>query len=144
MKQFEAALKFEEYIVTKASYTLNDNFVFDDNNQLEVEFDLYSTVNLRNDQNSDVVLVAIVGDEANTNCPFIIEVAISGVFSFEGDLEAKESFMTSNAIAILFPYVRSLVSELSVKSNIFPAFNLPLINIESYLSDGDRITIIKE
>lgn len=144
MEQFEAILKFDEYIVTKATYNLNDNFIFDENNELEVDFDLYSTVDLRPEFDTSVLLEVNVGDKTNINCPFVIEVAILGKFSFEGDEETKESFMTSSALAILFPYVRSIVSELSDKSNIFPAFKLPLINIVSYLNDGERINIIRD
>lgn len=142
MEKYSAKLSFIDYMVTKAMYCVNENYEPNDSGFLDVDFEVFATIDSSDGENNFVVLRALVGDENNKLCPFIIEVDITGKFEFEGSDKAKEEFLKSNAVAVLFPYLRSVVSDLSTKSNVFPQFKLPLINIAEYLKDLDRVNII--
>ena len=136
----EASLRFLEYFVSSINYKLNENFNNDAETNLEVDFDVTSRI-LIDEQRSSVHLDAVVGEEGNPNCPFIIEASIVGLFEFEGNFEENKDFLTSNAVAVLFPYLRSVISDVSVKSNIFPNYLLPLINISKYIKDNDKVKV---
>lgn len=141
MEDHKSVLEFKNYIVEKLSYIYNDNFNPDENEELHMSFDINATI-FNNGEDDFVKLDGIIGDAEDKNCPFIIEVTITGVFGFSGKEHDKGNFLSTSAVAVLFPYLRSLVSDLSGKSNIFPQFKLPLINIISYLKDEDRIEFL--
>ena len=141
MEEHKSILEFDNYLVNKATYYLNTNFIpKEDSSGLDVDFDIHAKV--ANDVNDiQVTLTAKIGDEDNQNCPFIIEVKITGFFSVNNKNEDVD--FTANMLAILFPYLRSIISELSVKSNIFPDYRLPLMNLYSFLKENNRIEVIE-
>lgn len=138
-----ANLKFISYLVDSVNYKTNDNFVSNSDEKFDVDFDIESTIIINHDE-SIVQLDAIVGEEENQDCPFLIEASIIGFFEFEGNLKEHKDFLVGNAVAILFPYLRSVISEMSVKSNVFPNYLLPTINVSKYLLDSERVKIIDE
>lgn len=143
MGGYISTLQFNNYIVTKASYFINKEFdPPKDSDDLSVDFDIQAIVKMNGDD-SEITLIAEVGNAEDSESPFVINVEIVGLFSFEGNDENKTDFMIPNSIAVLFPYLRSIVSELSVKSNIFPDYRLPLLNIYKFLEDKNKINIIK-
>lgn len=139
----EAVLKFKEYFLDHANFRLNENFENTPDKNFDVDFDIESTI-IVGDRKSSVQLNAIVGEEDNKDCPFIIEVGLIGLFEFEGDPQEYKSFLVENAVAVIFPYLRSVISEMSVKSNLFPNYLLPLMNISRYLLDNEKVNIINE
>lgn len=75
-----------------------------------------------------------------------MDVEIEGLFEFvESDSEGLkfEEYLTNNAVAILFPYLRSTISELTAKSNQFPVLNLPIINVAKMLDAENKIKVTK-
>ncbi|GAA0365710.1 hypothetical protein GCM10008932_17370 [Alkalibacterium iburiense] len=140
MEQYKASFQLTEYIVNKAEYNLNSNFKPTENELLEVDFEINAIISYE-DNTDFITLRANVGDLENENCPFIINVEITGIFEFDGDDYSRESFLKTSGTAALFPYLRSLISDMSSISNVFSAFRLPLINVMEYLQDEDRIII---
>ena len=51
--------------------------------------------------------------------------------------------MTTSAIAILFPYLRSVIADVTARSNEFPVLNLPVANISKMLVEQDAINYIR-
>lgn len=140
MEQYKASFQLVEYIVNKAEYKMNSNFIPSEDESLEVNFDIEAIISY--EDNADyITLVSNVGNSENNNCPFLINVEITGIFEFDGDDNSREQFLKTSGTAALFPYLRSLISEMSSISNIFPTFRLPLINVMEYLQDEDRIII---
>lgn len=140
MKNNEAVIKFEEYIVEKMSYNINKYFDPIENKSLEIEFNFESEVYLYDDFFS-ISLYTLVGEESNNQCPFLIDVEMIGVFTYNGmSLKEIENFIP-NGLAVLFPYLRSLVSDLSARSNTFPVYRLPLLNLISYMENEEKIKI---
>lgn|SRR5699024_613834 len=140
MEQYEASFQLVEYIVNNAKYNLNSNFNPSKGDSLEVDFEINAVISYE-DHADFITLRADVGDLENEKCPFIINVEITGIFEFNGDDHSRESFLKTSGTAALFPYLRSLISDMSSISNIFPSFRLPLINVMEYLQDEDRIII---
>ncbi|WP_311468780.1 protein-export chaperone SecB [uncultured Abiotrophia sp.] len=140
MEKYRASLQFKDYIVHKAIYVLNPNFELK-SDKISIDYDIHATIEYDDDDNY-VVLSAQVGDIEDASSPFYCEVEIRGIFGYDGNDESRESFFKVNATAVLFPYVRSLVSDLTSRSNLFPTYHLPLINIAKYINDKKNIEII--
>ena len=65
--------------------------------------------------------------------PFEMSVEIEGYF--KGNLEDKDQDIaqySKNAVAILFPYVRALVSTFTANANVTPLI-LPTVNVNKLL-----------
>jgi len=138
MENYKASFQLVEYIVNKAEYNMNSNFQPSEDESLEVDFDIEAVISYEDDVDF-ITLKSSVGDAENKNCPFLINIEITGVFEFDGDDNSREQFLKTSGTAALFPYLRNLISEMSSISNVFPTFRLPLINVMEYLQDENRI-----
>ena len=138
-KRFLSTLTFDNYLVTELSYKQNSNFSFE--NDLDVSFDANAKIQL-SDSDASVTLKVICGDENNIDCPFVLNVEVMGIFKVEGNIKDFKELVTTNTLAILFPYVRSLVSDLSSRSNVYPQYRLPLLNIVEFIkSKNNKIQV---
>ncbi|HEM3702037.1 TPA: protein-export chaperone SecB [Streptococcus suis] len=142
-EEYLSTLVFENYLVTELSYRQNRKFNFE-TDELDVNFDINAKVQLTNGVESAVTLKVSCGEEDNPNCPFLIEVEIIGIFKFDGIEEDLANMASKNAIAILFPYVRALVSDLSSRSNVYPQYKLPLMNVAEFIKDNKKIEIVTQ
>lgn len=69
-----------------------------------------------------------IGDiDGDTSLPFYINVEIEGDFALSENDQA-DILMKQNAVAILFPYLRSTLTMLTTVANINPII-LPTINL---------------
>ena len=68
--------------------------------------------------------------------PFSMNLEIVGYFSVSGENAAIENFK-SNAVAILYPYARALVSTYTSNANIAPLI-LPTINVNQFLKNKEK------
>lgn len=136
-----AGISFEDYYVNDVSYKRNNSF--DGDRTVELKTDFYCIINIINDVDAEVILSSKIGD-SKINSPFEITSNIVGCFTYNQE-ESKgttfERFLSENAIAILFPYLRNLISDVSLKSNEFPSLVLPVINVVKLLEDKNAITI---
>lgn len=137
-----AVISFEEYFINKLSYERNHNFK--NNGSIELSTELSGTINIISDTSAEVTLTANIGDVSNISSPFEVSCSIVGLFNFnelESNNQLFETFLKQNAVAILFPYLRSLVSEISLKSNEYPSLIMPVINVVKLLEDTDSIVV---
>jgi preprotein translocase subunit SecB len=63
------------------------------------------------------------------NLPFAFDVAVSGIFEFDEDIDSKvlDQFKDINCPAIMFPYLREAVAD-TVRRSGFPPLHLPPVN----------------
>lgn len=83
------------------------------------------------------------GDESLIEQPLFIKVRVKGLFSIKSDKDEISEEMVNqlykkNSLAILFPYLRSLVTDLSSKGSEMPII-LPTINIVSLIESENLI-----
>jgi preprotein translocase subunit SecB len=74
----------------------------------------------------------VFGNSEIKNYPFEIEVAITGYFDIsenEGNIDFEP-----NAIAILYPYIRAIISTYTSSANVMPVI-LPAINVNAVLKN---------
>lgn len=133
MSKLQSKLIFEDYIVNKVELNNNLNC---DSEKIEVEFDINSEVEFTNDNEFLLKLsIEIFKDAEKNNYPFNLKIEFVGIFSVEDvSQEEKMDYAEKNSVAILFPYVRALVTNYTAASNLDPLI-LPPINVVSYLKN---------
>jgi len=95
---------------------------------------VFSRVIESDDMGSCLVTLSVkIGDEPEDSVPFSIRVSLTGKFTINEKERAKE-IMEVNGTAILFPYLRSTVSQLTLSANLSPVI-LPTINLVEMLNN---------
>lgn len=128
----KGVIVFNNYRVKNVIFELNSEY-----NQEEVNIDFDIKANVKISENSDSMIVEmklnIFKDAIEKHYPFTMELVIEGMFTINPEEKGNviEKYQ-GNAMAILFPYARSLVSTYTANSNV-SALILPTININKYL-----------
>lgn len=95
-----------------------------------------------NKEDIRVKLNILVGLLEDIKVPFKVECEITGMFIYdeeENDTEIpKETIIKNNTVAILYPYVRHLISSLTQQSNEYSAYILPTINVAKVLEKQNK------
>ena len=132
MSSNRSVLRFDKYIVKSISFQANEKcYCMDDQVELDFDFDIRSSI----EENKLIIeLSSIIFPNAVTqNYPFEMEVVLKGFFSIDSaDNNVDISFFKTNAVAILFPYLRAIVSSYTANANIAPVI-LPAMNINEYI-----------
>ena len=68
-----------------------------------------------------------------------MSVCVIGIFETDNDIDdqLKEDLAEINSVAILFPYVRALVSNYTALANVSPLI-LPPINVIKYMEEKKK------
>ena len=133
-KNIESSLRFINYIVNKIEFYTNKDFKEE---PIEVEFKIRKQIEYLEDENNTMnvtIEAKIFENPTENNYPFSMNIILTGIFELENcDLYKRESFAEVNSIAILFPYLRAIVSTFTANANIQPLI-LPPINIVKLVS----------
>lgn len=134
-----SVLNFKGYRVLTASYERNSEY---DPQKQGHDFELQPELSAQSDQKDSQeflvrLRIKVRKDSKKRVIPFKILVDVEGDFVYHEDEDSGnfgvETFLQQNAVAILYPYVRSLVSNLTNMSNEFPGYNMPTINVSEAL-----------
>lgn len=131
--KIKGKISFEEYRVLEINYKLNTEF--DSEESLMISFELGHDYQIFENGMTVQMGVNIFEDSEENKYPFEMNVNLEGLFSFEGNVDG-EKFL-ANALAILYPYIRAIVSSYTSLANI-PPLTLPTINVQQYLRDADN------
>lgn len=126
--------------IKKAAFNLSSyeiqqvrmNFLSSSNNELNVSFDVNGEFNPK--ESTFFLFISFSGydatDESKQN--ELIFLRLKSTFQFENvnTIEQIPEYFYRNAIAILFPYLRSFVSNITLQSNS-KTIILPLMNLSS-------------
>lgn len=130
--QNRSVLKFNRYIVKEIKYRANEAFTAPDKKfPIEFDFDAFTYISDDNQAMEVELNVDIFKDAEKKNYPFEMSVCIKGFFSMEMVGDSIQDFK-ANAIAILFPYIRAIISTYTANANVEPII-LPPMNINAYL-----------
>ena len=120
-------LAFVNYNVKEVILKENDKFQ-NLGEPIAIGFDL-SHKTITNKNNMKIILkTEIFKNAEENNYPFYMSVTIEGNFKTEGDDIEKFEI---NGIALLFPYLRAIISTYTANSNM-PTLILPPINVGNY------------
>lgn len=125
--EIKSKLSFINYKVKEVILKQNDGFK-NPGEPIDVIFNLKHET-IKNGSNMKIILKVEVFENAEeNNYPFNMVVVLEGNFETEGeDIERFEI----NGIALLYPYVRAIISTYTANSNM-PTLILPPINVGAY------------
>jgi preprotein translocase subunit SecB len=140
-----AALQFKDYHVIESHYKYHPFQVesIGDENYSDVSPKIYYNLetNPESIEQAIIFLGIELGDSSFSSTNFYAKVRIAGVFEIhERPEEMTEEqilgFYKVNAVAILFPYLRGIVSEISSKGSEGPII-LPTMNIVNMINENE-------
>lgn len=135
----KATLQFKDYHVLETIYRFDPFF------SSEAEFEdpnLFFRLDVKPETiNEAAIALGIeLGDREIKKTPYYVKATILGLFEIESEgLEEKQvlSLYKFNGVAILFPYLRSIVSDLSSKGSESPII-IPTINVAAMVKEADN------
>lgn len=135
-----AILEFKNYIVNNISYIKNKNF-----DRQTREINLRPVISADFNRKDDIIyvkLTVLIGSLEDKKIPFKVECEVTGKFKYNADKNdtkiSEESIVKNNTVAILYPYIRQLISSLTQQSNEYPSYILPTINVAKMLNKKDQ------
>jgi preprotein translocase subunit SecB len=139
--EIKSVLRFSNYIVNEAHFIINENFQ-GNGTSIPIDFDVKNDIEYEADKKSaNVTLTVKIFDKMkDKNYPFYFEVKLTGFFQVENaEIPEEKMLIESNAIAILFPYIRALISSYTANSNVSPLI-LPPINVVKFMKKKHAMT----
>ena len=130
-------LIFNGYRIENINYNHNNKFQISEENNIIPEFGFALIKSPNNSKEYNVIIGFSYTDKQNQT--FIMESVIRGFFEVGDD---KNENILFNAFAILFPYVRSLISDMT-RYSITPII-IPTINIMNEIENLDDLYISSE
>lgn len=122
------------YTVDKMSFILNKSFHLEPNHKIKVKPSFNREITKRDD-NRFLLTLSLSFDEYQESVPFYLDIQISGVFEVNNwENEPAYTISKINGTAILFPYLRSLVTTLTANANV-PPYILPVTNPAKLFKD---------
>lgn len=131
MKEIKSNLRFENYIVDYVEFKNNPDF---EGEETSLEFEPEVEFHVEDNELLVFLTINVFKDAAKHNYPFEMRVSVVGYFviSEQEDIEKYKV----NAVAVLFPYIRSIISTYTAVANVNPLI-LPTVNINKMLSEKE-------
>ena len=124
MKKQEAQFRFLDFKVVKSIYQI-DTQKFKQGGILDVNFKFPTELDFTQKNLISFPMEVLIENEDKS---LRIQVGIIGIFESDVDLTKEKSFVEISAPAIIFPYIRAYVSNLTSMSGIQPIL-LPTYNM---------------
>ena len=141
MDKAKSALIFHNFWVQDIIFKKNPEYTKnDDKPRLDVKFSVTQSEEVEKSR-----IIVSIGCElfepefTNKTIPFYLNVVVYGQFGLDAeasevdDEATKDQILKANTVAILFPYVRSIISTITATANI-PPIILPPINTYKLIS----------
>lgn len=128
-------IKFLGYFVREITFQKNDNF-----KPQKINADMKFSKNCTYLDNNRVRLnikVNIFEDAVTKNYPFSLNLIVSGLFQYtDVDIEEinQRNMLEQKAMETLYPYIRTIVSTITMASNL-PPLLLPTINVKHLIKN---------
>lgn len=134
-KNINSFLRFENYIADSIVFKNNPNFEGD---EIEVKFNIDSDINVIDKGKGMLVSleVDIFENATKNNYPFEMSVSLIGYFTMQGEEDDIIRYKR-NAVAILYPYIRAIVTNYTANANVNPLV-LPTINVNKLIEEKNE------
>jgi len=143
----ESVISFLNYIIKDLTFSANPNFKPIDDSTIELGLSLSHSAEIDFDTHSAAIgLGCKVSKGPEGNQPFNMAVELVGFFSFNALLEKEQAtrLLRINTTAILFPYLRAIVSTITSLSG-FGGVILPIFNVQKMFdTEEEKVSALKE
>lgn len=134
-KAHRGVIQFLGYRLIDFQYHCDNNYAVTNGEAIQYSFGFHKKTERPSDQSMLVFLrtnVFIGENEEDAPCSMSLEI----VGHFESDISIQPQW-EMNALAILFPYVRSIISSFTAQSGM-PSVILPTVNIAQMFKDAEK------
>ena len=123
---------FESLGLLESHFKLNTNFKPEKNKPVEIS----CQINISHRKQDKTINVTVSVDSSDKDQPFNFDVAFMGSFKFSKVPQKREleKIVHINCAAIIFPYVRETIADLTRRANI-PPFHMAPINFVALYED---------
>lgn len=139
-KHLISNFQFLDYKVDYIKFELNNSYRSE--KQLKMDLKLETVIGITEDSTSGKVTLKtdIFQKAKEKNYPFSLEVSLTGFFEVTEKISETQfkEFLELNGTATMFPFLRSVISDITRISNIEPLI-LPLINIHSLVQQRNPL-----
>lgn len=127
-----STLQFLHYDVNKIQFINNPDY---EAQEVEVDLEFDSAIERSEEYIAQKVSIEVFPNGLENGMPFQLQIDLTGHFRLVDGAEKMETKnIETNTLAILFPYVRSLVTTITANANV-PALVLPPLNIVRTLEE---------
>lgn len=130
------SVELKDYVFKKISYNANKKFNI---KSTEIEFipDINFKYYVDNNKNAFALRIDLKEGEVTDKTPFLLQVDLLGFFEYKGEYSEQ---LEIEAASLLYPYLRNQISTITLNSNEFPPYLLPIIDLGKEFSDGINIS----
>lgn len=133
MEEIKSALLFNKYIVNQVFFKTNNKYE-EPENGISIKMEITPKIEVDKERMNVTLNCDIFSNAEENNYPFEMSVSLTGFFSTQGE---KTEVFVKNAIAILFPYIRAIVSTYTASANV-PPLILPAINVNKLIENTKK------
>jgi len=122
-----SSFKINSHRLKSTDFALNPDFKAE--GSVELKIDVNKTISKHAEKPMAEVTLKVSLFKDKPDAPFECTVVYQGLFSWEKDVPAEkvEQYLKCNAAALLYSYVRPLITQLTAMSNL-PVLTLPFMN----------------
>jgi preprotein translocase subunit SecB len=123
MSETKAAFRLVDFVIKES------HIIFNEKGEYSLDINLSPKGSILKSLNQFILNLAVVVKD--TQDRFIVNIVTQATFEFDegADVESyKSSYFTTNAPAIVFPYIRSYISSLTAQSGLL-TITLPTLNL---------------
>lgn len=129
-------INFVKVTLIELNFKLNRDFK-PPKDGIPVDISFKTKKSFSSDKKSLSVILSVTIFQKEKNNPFVMKVFVEGTFTGKS-YEELEKFSKIHAPAHLFPFVREIIGNTTMKANI-PPLLLPPLNISAMLSSKKKI-----
>lgn len=128
-----AAIQLQSYYISNISFTYTPESENIENKKVHFTHE----IDYKDNHEVEVIISCSIEDESG----LFLSVDLHGIFSVKAEVEDSKKWgyeikdlCERNTLSILFPYLRSAISDISLKANVDPII-LPTINILAIMDE---------
>jgi len=127
------ALSFKRYLVNSIDFKYNPEYT---GGKANMDIDFGHSITVRNKEAQVSIKCVLFRKAKKEEKPFHLAVQMTGIFQFQTELQDEElnNILKQHAINILLPYLRALISNITVNAGLPPVI-LPLINVKQLIQN---------
>ena len=129
--EINTGINFIGITLTELDFKLNKNFKLPKGG-IPVDVEFKQKNSFSPDKKTLNVLLTAILFQKKTNQPFVMKVSVEGTFTGK-DYKELEKFSKVHAPAHLFPFIREIIGNTTLKANI-PPLLLPPFNLSAILA----------
>lgn len=129
--KYVSVLSLEKYIVNEIKFKRNKNYTA---GKVGIDFSINKNISYNENIMTVNLKTEVFKDSEKNNYPFEMEINIEGIFKYEGEIKNN---LEANAIAILYPYIRAIVSNYTANANV-NSLILPIINVNKFIEECEK------